>query len=50
MLPDSGNVTAGWVDLADSTYFWVGGNFTSICEEDGVTGCVDTQAIARFTL
>jgi Domain of unknown function (DUF5122) beta-propeller len=50
ILPDSGNVTAAWVVLADSTYLWVGGNITAICEEDGVTGCVQTQAIARFTL
>jgi hypothetical protein len=50
LLPDQGNVTAGWVDLADPTYLWVGGNFTQICQEDGVTGCVDSQSIARFTL
>jgi hypothetical protein len=49
LYPDQGNVTAGWVDLADPSFLWVGGNFTQICNEDA-TGCVQSQAIARFTL
>jgi hypothetical protein len=50
ILPDSGNVTSAWIVLADPNYLWVGGNITSICQEDGLTGCVQSQAIARFTL
>jgi Domain of unknown function (DUF5122) beta-propeller len=50
LLPDSLNFTGGWTVLSDPTYLWVGGSFTQICEEDGVTGCVNSQSIARFTL
>jgi hypothetical protein len=49
MLPDQGNVTGGWVVVSDPTFLWVGGNFDQICNED-LTGCVDSQGIARFTL
>jgi hypothetical protein len=50
MLPDTGNFIGGWTLLLDPTYLWVGGSFTQICQPDGVTGCVNSQSIARFTL
>jgi Domain of unknown function (DUF5122) beta-propeller len=50
ILPDSGNFTGGWTVLANSTFLWVGGSFDQICLPDGVTGCVPTESIARFTL
>jgi hypothetical protein len=50
ILPDSGNFTGGWTVLANSTYLWVGGSFDQICMPDGITGCVPTANIARFTI
>jgi hypothetical protein len=50
ILPDQLNFTGGWTVLANPTYLWVGGSFDQICMPDGVTGCVPTTNIARFTL
>jgi hypothetical protein len=50
VLPDQLNFTGAWTVLANPTYLWVGGSFDQICMPDGVTGCVPTTNIARFTL
>jgi hypothetical protein len=50
VLPDNGNFTGAWTVVANATYLWVGGSFDQICMPDGITGCVPTQNIARFTL
>jgi hypothetical protein len=50
ILPDQLNFTGAWTVLATPTYLWAGGSFDQICMPDGVTGCVPTTSIARFTL